>query len=112
MAEALQRAEEQYRSGDYHGCVGSCRTAMEELGNRMHGDEWWAGNALALLASRSTREGMDKAAREAALHAVLRHYAHLAHHGPSLGGAAAYTCAEAQFVLSLTAAAAAHAEAG
>ena len=112
MAEALQRAEEQYRSGDYHGCIGSCRTAMEELGIRRHGGKGWAGKALAPLVPRSTREEMDKAAREAALHATLRHYTHLAHHGPSQGGAPTFTRAEAQLVLSLTAAAAAHAQAG
>ena len=32
VAASLQRAEEQYRNGDYHSCVGSCRTAIEELG--------------------------------------------------------------------------------
>ncbi len=111
-AAALQRAEEQYRSGDYHSCIGSCRTAMEELGIYRYGDREWAGQALAPLASRSTRSDMDKAARDAAVYAVLRHYTHLAHHGPSEGGVPAYTRAEAQFVISLTAAAAAHAQAG
>lgn len=112
IAEPLQRAEEQYRSGDYYSCVGSCRTAMEELGVYRYGDEEWAGRALGPLASRSTREDMDKAAREAAVYAVLRHYTHLAHHGPSEGGVFAYTRAEAQFLLGLTAAAAAHAQTG
>ena len=72
IATGLQRAEEQYHSGDYHSCVGSCRTVLEELGI----------------------------------------YTHLAQDGPSEGGVTAYTRAEAQFVISLTAAAAAHAQPG
>ena len=112
VAESLQRAEEQYRSGDYHSCIGSCRTAMEELGMYRHGDREWASKALGALASGSTRNDMDKAAREAAVYAVLRHYTHQAHHGPSEGGVPAYTRAEAQFVISLTVAAAAHVQAG
>ena len=112
VAASLQRAEQQYRRGDYHSCVGSCRTVIEELGAYRFRDGDWIGNTLAPLASRSTRDNMDKAAREAAVYAVLRHYTHLSHHGPSEGGAPAYTRAEAQFLLSLTAAAAAHAQGG
>ena len=97
IAAPLQRAEEQYRSGDYHSCIGSCRTAMEELGIHRYRDREWAGKVLGRLASRSTREDMDKAAREAAVYAVLRHYTHLAHHGLSEGGIPAYTRAEAEF---------------
>lgn len=108
--ESLQRGEEQYRSGDYHSCIGSCRTAMEELGIHRHGNREWASKALAPLASPSTRRIMDRAAREAALYAALRHYTHQAHHGPSVGGATAYTRAEAQFVIGLSAAAVAHAQ--
>jgi hypothetical protein len=37
--------------------------------------------------------------REAALWAAARHYAHLAHHGPSDGGVSQYSRAEAQLVL-------------
>ena len=55
---------------------------------------------------------MDKPSREAAVYAVVRHYTHLAHHGPSEGGVPAYTRAETQFLLTLAAAAAAHAHAG
>ena len=112
VAASLQRAEEQYRNGDYHSCIGSCRTAMEELWIYRHGDREWASKALRPLASRSTRDEMDKATREAAVFAVLRHYTNQAHHGPSEGGVAAYTRAEAQFVLSLAAAAAAHLQTG
>ena len=54
IAASLQRAEEQYRSGDYHSCIGSCRTAMEELGIYRYGDRQWASNSLRPLASRST----------------------------------------------------------
>lgn len=48
--------------------------------------------------------------REASLWAVLRHYTHQAHHGVSEGGAARYSRAEAQFVLTLTAAAVRYAQ--
>ena len=112
VAASLQRAEEQYRNGDYHSCVGSCRTAIEELGKYRFRDTEWVRQALGPLGSRSTRDDMDKPSREAAVYAVLRHYTHLAHHGPSEGGALTYTRAEAQFLLSLTAAAATHARAG
>ena len=108
---ALRRAEELYRSGDYHGCIGACRTAVEELGLRRYGNGRWADKALDRLAS-SDRKKMSKDEREAALCAVLRHYTHQAHHGPGEGGVPAYARTEAQFVLSVTAAAAAHAQAG
>ena len=108
---ALGRAEELYRNGDYHGCIGACRTAAEELGLRRCGNGRWADRALDRLAS-ADRKKMSKDEREAALYAVLRHYTHQAHHGPGEGGVPAYTRAEAQFVLSVTAAAAAHARAG
>ena len=111
VAESLRRAEVQYRTGDYHSCIGSCRVVIEELGIYRYGDREWGSNALGPLASRATRTNMDKAAREAAVYAVLRHYAHQAHHGPSEGGVPAYTRAEAQFVIGLTVAAAAHAQA-
>ena len=112
VAASLQRAEEQYRRGDYHSCIGSCRTAIEELGVYRFRDGEWIGKTLAPLASRPTRDAMDKTAREAAVYAVLRHYTHLAHHGPSEGGVPAYSRAEAHFLISLTAAAAARAQAG
>ncbi len=112
MATSLQRAENSYRDGDYHGCIGSCRTVLEELWRYRYGDGQWASRALVPLASRATRDDMDQAAREAAVYAVLRHYTHQAHHGPSEGGIHAYTRAEAQFVLGLAAAAMAHAQTG
>ena len=108
IAESLQLAEEQYRSGDYRGCVASCRTAIEEFWTYRYGHSEWGNTTLEPLASRSTRLEMDKAAREAAVYAVLRHYTNQAHHGPGEGGVAEYTRAEAHLVMSLTAAAAAH----
>lgn len=112
VAESLQHAEDQFRNGDYRGCVGSCRTAMEEFWVYRYRHREWAGKALEPLASRSTRVGMDKAAREAAVYAALRHYTNQAHHGPAEGGVAEYTRAEAHFVMTLTAAAAADAQVG
>ena len=42
IAASLQRAEDQYRNGDYHSCIGSCRTVMEELWIYRYGDREWA----------------------------------------------------------------------
>ena len=109
FATELRRAEERYRHGDYNGCVAACRLAITELGLHRFGNGW-PNKSLKRL--DSDRERMTKEDREAALCAVLRHYAHQAHHGPSDGGVSAYTRAEAQFVLSATAAAAAKAQAG
>lgn len=108
ITASLRRAEQQYRGGDYHSCVGSCRTVIQELGHHRFGDEKWASAPLDRLATG--RNGMSKAEREVSLWAVMRHYTHQAHHGVSEGGAAGYTRAEAQFVLTLTAAAVAHAQ--
>jgi len=109
IAAGLQRAETQYRAGDFLSCVGSCRTVMQELGLFRYGQREWASGFLKQLASDPT--GMTKSGREGALFAVLRHYTHQAHHGSSEGGVPGYTRAEAQFVLSLTTAAVAHAQA-
>jgi len=108
IAVGLQRAEQQYRGGDYHSCIGSCRTVIQELGHHRFGEEKWAGGPLGRLAS--DRDGMSKAEREASLWAILRHYTHQAHHGVSEGGTTGYTRGEAQFVLTITAAAVAHAQ--
>jgi len=108
IASGLKRAEDQYRNGDYHSCIGSCRTVIQELGYFRYKIEEWAGEPLRRLSS--DRKGMTKGEREAALWAVLRHYTHQAHHGPSEGGVPDYSRADAHFVLSLTAAAVAHAQ--
>ena len=108
IAAGLRRAEAQYHNGDYHSCIGSCRTVMQELGLYRYKEGGWASGFLERLAS--DRKEMTKSEREGALFAVLRHYTHQAHHGPSEGGVPVYARAEAQFVLSLTAAAVAHAQ--
>lgn len=108
IAEKLQRAEDQYRNGDYHSCIASCRTVIQELGHLRFNRKEWAGEPLNRLGN--DRNTMSKNEREAALWAVLRHYTHQAHHGSSEGGVPDYSRAEAQFVLSLTAASVAHAQ--
>ena len=110
LADGLRRAEEQYRIGDYPSCISSCRTAIEELGAYKYGNRKWANEALQRLGS--DRREMSKGERAAALCAALRHYTHQAHHGPSEGGVSAYTRADAQFAISVTAAAASLAQAG
>lgn len=109
VRSALVRAESQFRAGDYNGCVGSCRTVIQEAGQLGHGESNWAPKALDKLGDGRT--GMSKSERESALWATLRHYAHLAHHGTGEGGVADFTRADAQFVLRLTVSAVAHAEA-
>ena len=107
VGKGVWTAEEQFRNGDYNGCIGSCRTVIQELGHRRLENSEWAEESLKLLGS--DRRGMTKDQRQVALWAVLRHYTHQAHLGPSEGGVPAYTRADAQFVLSWLAAAVAHA---
>lgn len=109
ITSGLKKAEEQYRNGDYHSCIGSCRTVIQELGHHRFKKKEWVAEPLTRLGA--DRSSMTKGEREAALWAVLRHYTHQAHHGPSEGGVPEYTRPEAQFVLTLTAAAVAHAQA-
>ena len=106
---ALVKAEGQFRDGDYSGCIASCRTVIQEAGQRGHREANWAGPAMDRLGNGRTK--MTKSERESALWAVLRHYTHLAHHGAGEGGGPDFTRADAQFVLRLTVAAVAHAEA-
>ena len=102
-ASHLRHAEDQYRNGDYRGCIASCRIAIDAVGE-LRGMNWPKVLDLA--------RGMDKAAREEALFAVVRHYTHEAHHAASDGGASGYTRREAELILNLTAAATAHALSG
>ncbi|MYF29884.1 MAG: hypothetical protein F4169_13705 [Gammaproteobacteria bacterium] len=111
VAAGLRLAEEQFLNGNYLGCVDTCRTAMQELGSVFFQDKDWADKALAPLASHSDRAKMLKLEREKALFANVRHYTSLAHHGPSEGGELSYARTEAQFLLTLTAAAVARARA-
>ena len=106
-ASTIQQAEERYRNGDYIGCIASCRTTIEETGRRIYAETDWATPAIERLAS--DRKAMTEPERRAALYAILRHYTHQAHHGPSEGGESAYTRNDARFVLTLTATALAHA---
>lgn len=106
IAHDLQRAEEQFRIGDYHACVSSCRTVVQELGFLRFKNRDWAGPVLNRLAS--DRNGMTKDERESGLWSSLRHYTHQAHHGDSEGGVSHYSRADAQLVLTMTASFVAH----
>lgn len=108
IAGDLQRAEAYFRDGDYRGCVSLCRTALDEAGHQKFGTKDWAGPLLDRLANK--RIEMTAAEREAALWAAARHYAHLAHHSSSDGGVSLYSRAEAQLVLTMSAALMAHAQ--
>lgn len=110
VAKSLQIAEEQFHNGDYGACVGSCRTVMEELGQQQFKKKNWAAGALDRPSVN--RSDMTSGEREALVWAAVRHYAHLAHHGPSEGGMTGFSRVEAQFVLTATAAAVASAQAG
>lgn len=104
----LRSAEEEYGNGNYRGCVASCRIVLDELGTVR--DLTWP-KALSRLAEGRNRE-MSKVEREEAAYAAVRHYTNLAHHAPGDGGETNYTRAEAEFILSATAAAVRLAQAG
>lgn len=106
---ALLRAEVQFRTGDYTACIASCRTVIQQAGQRRHGQLHWARPALDRLAQ--DRKGMSKGERESALWAILREYTHLAHHAAGEGGESDFSRADAQFVLRLTVSAVAHGKA-
>lgn len=111
IAKDLKRAEENFRNGDYHACVGSCRTSIQELGHhKFNKKKDWSRPLLDRLANG--RSNMTKQEREAELWGTLRHYTHQAHHGDSEGGEADYSRTEAQLILILTASFVAHARAG
>jgi hypothetical protein len=101
ITKDIQRAEKHFRDGEYHACVSSCRIVLDELGRLKFGTGDWAGPLLDRLGDKRT--GMTGGEREAAVWASVRHYAHLAHHGPSDGGVPHYSRAEAQLVLTLVA---------
>lgn len=101
VADQLLRAQDRFRNGDYHACVGACRTTVEELGCQLAGRSDWAGPYLDRLSSKA-RE-MSKSERLGAILGTLRHYTNQAHHGQSEGGEVNYSRADAQLILTLTA---------
>ena len=100
VATNLRSAEEEYGNGNYRGCIASCRIVIDELGRLL--DRKWP-QALTRLAEGGNGR-MTKAHREEAVYAAVRHYTHLAHHAPADGGETSFSRAEAEFVLSATAA--------
>ena len=66
----LQRAEANFRDGDYRGCVSLCRTVLDEVGHQTFGKKDWAGPLLDRLADKRT--DMTAAEREGALWAAAR----------------------------------------
>jgi len=103
VQHALEEAQRHFVSAEYSSCVASCRTAIQELGHHVFGNEGWAVKTLKQLDENATT--MAKEDREKALFAVIRHYAHQAHHGEGEGGVRHYTRSEAQMILRMTAAA-------
>ncbi len=106
VRDHLRSAQQQFVLGHYNGCIATCRLALDDLGNRVHGKNW-AGPALSRLCAG--RDDMAKQEREKAITAVVRHYTHPAHHSGSDGGDASYDRAEAKLLLTMTAAIAARA---
>lgn len=100
LASNLRAAEEEYGNGNFRGCIASCRIVIDELGRVL--DRKWS-RALDRLAEDGDGR-MTKAEREEAVYAAVRHYTHLAHHAPADGGESSFSRAEAEFVLSATAA--------
>lgn len=107
IAAHLTRAQTHFLDGDYHACVAACRPVLEELGHRRFHSNGWAGPVFGMLVSGG-RSAMTKDERWTAVLAAVGHYTHLAHHGESKGGSPSFSRADAQFVLSVTAALAAY----
>ena len=107
ITEDLRRAESRYRDGDYHGCVSACRVTVEGLGAEIFGSMDWTEQFPAGFSS-TVRRKMSKTDRERAILGALRHYTHQAHHGPSEGGEANYSRADARHVLTMVASFVAH----
>jgi hypothetical protein len=110
IARELQRAEEYFRNGDYHGCVSTCRLVVQSLGQHKFKKREWAGSLLKRLSDN--RNSMSKHERESALWACLRHYTNQAHHTEDEGGEVGYARADATLILTLTASFVAHAQSG
>ena len=100
VASNLRSAEEEFGSGNYRGCIASCRIVIDELGVLL--DRKWHP-ALRRL-GQNPDGNMTKAQREDVVYAAVRHYTHLAHRAPGDGGEVSFARAEAEFVLSTTAA--------
>lgn len=62
VTKSLQSAEEHFRNGDYQACVGSCRTAIQELGYQKFGKKDWANPLLDRLGK--SRQEMTQNERE------------------------------------------------
>ena len=101
ISEDMLRADSQFQNGDYHGCIATCRTILQELGYRKSGKKGWANLSLDQFGSERTK--MSKTDRDLAVLAALRHVTHLAHHAQSEGGEDRYTRDDAWHVFSLTA---------
>jgi len=106
----LEEAQRQYMNAAYTACVASCRTAIEDMGCQTYNTAKWHEEALKPLKGPSSNGGgkisdMDKNEREKALLGIIRHYAHLAHHGEGEGGVRNYTQIEARMILQMTSAA-------
>ena len=101
IEDNLRRAEKHFMMGDYHSCVASCRTIVQDLGSIRFNDKNWSTSVLKRLSN--DRTGMGKEERESGIWGALRHYTHQAHHGDSEGGELYYTRSEAELVFTLTA---------
>ena len=97
----IRSAEEEYRNGNYRGCVATCRVAIDGVG-KVQELKW--SQSLSRL-SNNHKEKMTKFQRVEAVFAALRHYSHMAHHTTADGGETYYSRAEAEFTLTATVAA-------
>lgn len=99
----LIAAQRHFVNGEYTSCISSCRNVLEALGQLAYGSDW-PSSCWADLINANSRQTMTREKREQAIMAVIRHYAHLAHHPEGNGGIPAYSRPEAKLALSLTAA--------
>lgn len=102
-ASYLRRAEECFRNGDYAGCIGNCRLAIDEFGTVYFGENWSPHSP-----SEQRKRNRSPDDRMRSIWAAVREYTHLAHHGPSEGGLSHFSRADARTILSFTASLAAH----
>jgi hypothetical protein len=96
----LEVAQRHFTHAEYTSCVGSCRTAIQELGHHVYEtDEWSKG---AIPKTTDNMRDMSKDERIKGMFAMLRHLTNQAHHGEGEGGVIHYSRIESRMVLQMT----------
>lgn len=101
VLSSLRKGANALSGGDYSGCIATCRHVIEGVEPIIFREGQRFNAVLARLGGKPT--DMNKGEREAALWAAVRHYTHLAHHGPTKGGEGEFSRREARMIYTLTA---------